>query len=152
MSREDDGESYRLRIDGGHTTHRCVYLEDRTGREMVRTLGSILNRRHVPVWENIMITRLQRGPSGICGAVGIDLSTSEPVLFECRSLVLATGGAGQLYANTDCPADVTGDGFALALAAGAKLMDMEFQACLQRVSPAPASTGLTASARTPWPN
>lgn len=124
--READGASYRLRIDGGHSLHRCVYLEDRTGREIVRTLGSFIAARHVPVWENSMITRLLVDEAGIQGAVGVDLSNGEGVLWECRSIILATGGSGNLYLHTDCPADVTGDGYALALEAGAALMDMEF--------------------------
>ncbi|MDI6823640.1 MAG: FAD-binding protein [Bacillota bacterium] len=124
--RAEDGRSYLLRIDGGHSFHRCVYLEDRTGREMVRTLGSVLARRHVPVYENIMITRLLVDQEGVFGAVGVDLTRAEPLLLQCRALVLATGGAGNVYQNTDCPTDVTGDGYALALEAGAQLMDMEF--------------------------
>jgi len=124
--RAEDGRLYLLRIDGGHSFHRCVYLEDRTGREIVRTLGGLLDRRHVPVYENIMITRLLVDREGVYGAVGIDLTRAESLLFQCRALVLATGGAGNVYLNTDCPADVTGDGYALALEAGAQLMDMEF--------------------------
>jgi succinate dehydrogenase/fumarate reductase flavoprotein subunit len=48
------------------------------------------------------------------------------VLFQCKALLLATGGAGALFKRTDCPLKTTGDGYSLALHAGARLRDMEF--------------------------
>ncbi|SBW09046.1 Succinate dehydrogenase/fumarate reductase, flavoprotein subunit [uncultured delta proteobacterium] len=126
FQRNDAGDTYMLRIDGGHTYPRCPFLEDRTGKEMVKAMASALRKNHVPLYENIMITRLLQSGGEICGAAGIHLETGESVLFECKSLILATGGAGSLYANTDNSIDLTGDGYALALEAGAPLRDMEF--------------------------
>ena len=127
FQRDEKGEKYLLRIDGGHSYERCPYLEDRTGREMVRAMVSELRKRDVPFYENIMITRLIKdNENKISGAVGICLETLEPVLFEAKSVILATGGAGTLYENTDNPIDLTGDGYVLALDAGANLRDMEF--------------------------
>lgn len=60
------------------------------------------------------------------GVWGFEPGNTEPVLLASRSIILATGGAGALYANTDNPQGMTGDGYALALAAGLQLMDMEF--------------------------
>lgn len=124
--RLEDGESYALRIDGGHTCHRCVYIEDRTGREMLRALTGELNRRQVRYLDNTMILKLITGDQGVTGAIGLDLASSDLVLIRCSAIVLACGGAGNLYENTSNPVDVTGDGYALALDAGAELMDMEF--------------------------
>lgn len=124
--RDESGENYALRIDGGHSFPRCPYLEDRTGREMVRTLFGEIEKRHVKVLPNIMILKLLKEGDRIAGAVGLNLETSEPVLIRAKSIILACGGAGNLYLNTSNPTDVTGDGFALALDAGAALMDMEF--------------------------
>lgn len=124
--READGETYSLRIDGGHSYPRCPFLEDRTGREMMRCLHGVLRKRHVQVWEDIMITRLLLADDRIAGAVGYDLAHGSMVLLRAKSVILACGGAGVVYQNTSNPTDVTGDGFALALAAGAALMDMEF--------------------------
>jgi len=62
----------------------------------------------------------------VCGAAGLDVADCEPVLFRAKSVILACGGAGNLYLNTSTPTGVTGDGYALALQAGASLMDMEF--------------------------
>lgn len=126
FQRNEAGDRYMLRIDGGHTYARCPYLEDRTGREMVRAMVSELAKRDVSLHENIMISRLIKKDGKIAGAVGICLITLEPVLFECKAIILATGGAGAIYENTDNSIDLTGDGYALALDAGAVLRDMEF--------------------------
>ena len=45
--REEDGKTYALRVAGGHSFYRCTYLEDRTGREMLRTLFGELKKRKV---------------------------------------------------------------------------------------------------------
>jgi succinate dehydrogenase/fumarate reductase flavoprotein subunit len=58
--------------------------------------------------------------------MGLHLLSGELCLWQCRSLILATGGAGSIYAHNDNPLDLTGDGYALALRAGAVLRDMEF--------------------------
>lgn len=125
--READGSTYALRIDGGHSFHRCPFLEDRIGREMLRTLFGELTRRNVRVVPDVLVLKLLRSADGrVCGAVGLDLADGETVLFRSKSIVLACGGAGNLYWNTDNPTGITGDGYALALDAGAALMDMEF--------------------------
>lgn len=124
--RDEGGDNYLLRVDGGHSYPRCPYLEDRTGREMLRALHGELRRRNVTLREHIIITRLLTESGKVVGAAGIDLSNSESVLIRAKAVVLACGGAGMLYQNTSNPADLTGDGYALALQAGAQLMDMEF--------------------------
>jgi len=126
FQRNKNGDKYMLRIGGGHTYPRCPYLEDRTGREMVRTIVSELKKRNVPFYENIMITRLIKNNENITGATGINLNTLEICLFESKSIIIATGGAGSIYQNTDNSVDLTGDGYVLALEAGVALRDMEF--------------------------
>ena len=126
FQRDMIGEKYMLRTDGGHTYARSPYLEDRTGREMVRAMVSELTKRGIPFYENFIITRLIKKDNKIAGATGICSKTLEPILFECKAIILATGGAGSIYENTDNPIDLTGDGYALALEAGATLRDMEF--------------------------
>lgn len=126
FQRDRSGEKYMLRIGGGHSYPRCLYLEDRTGREMTRAMMGELRKRNVTLHENIMITRIIVKDNKVVGASGLCLETLEPVLFECKSVILATGGAGSVYENTDNSNDLTGDGYALALNAGVSLRDMEF--------------------------
>lgn len=124
--REEDGKTFCLRIDGGHSFHRCPFLEDRTGREMLRTLISTLQKRNVRILPDVFILKLAKAGGEIAGAVGLNLETCEPVLLRAKVIILACGGAGNLYLNTSTPTGVTGDGYALALGVGAALMDMEF--------------------------
>lgn len=124
--RSEDRGSYNLRIDGGHSFPRCPFLEDRTGREMTRAMFGELEKRNVTVIPNVIILRLIKSKDKICGAVGLSVETGEPVLIRSKAVILACGGAGNLYQNTSNPTDVTGDGYALALEAGATLTDMEF--------------------------
>lgn len=124
--READGRTYSLRIDGGHSYPRCPYLEDRTGREMMRALFGELRKRNVRVLPNLMVLRLLKRGDRAAGAVGLNMETCETVLLRAKTVILACGGAGNLYLNTDNPTGMTGDGYAIALDAGAALMDMEF--------------------------
>jgi fumarate reductase (CoM/CoB) subunit A len=124
--RTEEGNRYLLRIDGGHSYPRSVYLEDRPGREMLRAMGSEILRRKIPIVEDTMVLRLLMDDGQAAGAVGVNLFTAEMVGFKANAIVLATGGAGNIYTFTTNPADVTGDGYILALGAGAELVDMEF--------------------------
>jgi len=67
--REEDGRTYSLRIDGGHSFHHCPFLEDRTGREMLRTLMGTLQRRNTWVLPDVIILRLLKTDNQIAGAV-----------------------------------------------------------------------------------
>lgn len=124
--RNDEGDRYLLRIDGGHSYPRSVYLEDRPGREMLRTMGGEILRRKIPIVEDTMILRLLMDEGQVAGALGMNLFKAEMVGFKAKTIILATGGAGNIYPFTTNPADVTGDGYALALRSGAELVDMEF--------------------------
>jgi succinate dehydrogenase/fumarate reductase flavoprotein subunit len=124
--RQENGKTYALRTGGGHSFQRCAFVEDRTGREMLRTLMGELQKRNISILPEVMILRLIKSNDRIAGAIGLNLENCEAVLLRAKTIILACGGAGNLYLNTDNPIDVTGDGYGLALAAGAKLMDMEF--------------------------
>jgi fumarate reductase (CoM/CoB) subunit A len=124
--RTDSGEKYLLRIGGGHRYPRSVYLEDRPGSEMLKAMKGELIHRNVNIIENVMITKLFTNSDKISGVFGIDIYTGDFVVFRTRAVVLATGGAGQVYECTTQGLHNTGDGYALALQAGALLVDMEF--------------------------
>jgi len=124
--RTEDGSSLALRIEGGHTYHRSPYMENRIGHELLKGLWSETQKRHLPIYEEIMITGLDVQNGKIAGAVGFHTVTQEVWQFSAKAVILATGGAGELYELTDNSNDLTGDGYALSYQAGAQLMDMEF--------------------------
>ncbi len=115
------------RAFGGHTHRRLVHIGDRTGLELIRTLQDKCVHQDVDVFMECTITHLLEGGDGrVTGALGYWRSTGQLVLFRANAIVLATGGTGRCYEITSNSWECTGDGHALAYAAGAELVDMEF--------------------------
>ena len=96
------------------------------GLGMTRPMVEHLRGEGVRILENIVVTRLLKSGDAVVGAVGYDAKNGGPCVFSFKAMVLATGGAGALYERTDNPRRITGDGYSLALHAGASLRDMEF--------------------------
>jgi len=125
---------------GGHEYPRLAHVGDRTGLEMIRTLQQRVvalqqadSIEHgdpdamIRVYAETTITRLLKSPSGaIAGAFGYIRDTGRFVLFEAPTVILATGGIGRTFKITSNSWEYSGDGHALALLTGAKLMNMEF--------------------------
>ncbi|HVT66834.1 MAG TPA: fumarate reductase/succinate dehydrogenase flavoprotein subunit [Trebonia sp.] len=125
---------------GGHEYPRLAHVGDRTGLEMIRTLQQRVVQlqqedayelgdadARIRVFAETTITRLLKDDSGrIAGAFGYVRDTGRFVLFEAPAVVLATGGIGRTFKVTSNSWEYSGDGHALALLAGAKLMNMEF--------------------------
>src|SRR5260370_28174865 len=80
----------------------------------------------IKVFSETTITRLIKDGDAIAGAFGYIRETGQFVLFEAPAVVLATGGIGKTFKVTSNSWEYTGDGHALALLAGAKLLNMEF--------------------------
>jgi len=80
----------------------------------------------VKVLDNVFIAGLIISQNRVRGAFGFDRKQSRIYVFDCPNVILASGGMGWLYPLTSNTADITGDGYALAHFAGAKLRDMEF--------------------------
>ncbi len=124
---------------GGHEYPRLAHVGDRTGLEMIRTLQQRVvalqqedAREHgdpeamIRVFAETTITRLITEGGSIAGAFGYVRDSGDFVLFEAPAVVLATGGIGKSYKVTSNSWEYTGDGHALALLAGASLLNMEF--------------------------
>jgi succinate dehydrogenase / fumarate reductase flavoprotein subunit len=111
---------------GGHSHPRLAHVGDRTGLEMIRTLQDRAVAAGIEVYMECTITRLITGPSGVTGAFGYWRTTGRPIVFPAKAVVLATGGVGKAYEVTSNSWEYSGDGDALAYAAGAELIDMEF--------------------------
>src|SRR4051794_34941746 len=123
---EVDG-SVALTREGGHSHARIVHaLGDATGREVMRAvIQQARSRRNVRIWQNSFTIDLLTHDGRCRGALVWDRRRG-PSLIWARAVLLATGGAGQLYRETTNPPIATGDGHALAYRAGAELRDMEF--------------------------
>ena len=112
----------------GHDRARCVYVDFlNTGPAVSKTLRAQLNR--VPEIRRVgdlLVTALALRGGECVGATALHLASGEPVSIAAGATVLATGGLTRLYRRNSASANMTGDGYALALAAGAELIDMEF--------------------------
>lgn len=95
------------------------------GERIIRALIPEIRRRQIAVVEQTAISRLLVRDGRCVGAVGVNLDGS-PVVFQAKTVILAAGGAGQVFKYTLTPKDITGDGYALGLRAGADLVNMEF--------------------------
>ena len=124
---------------GGHTYPRLAHVGDRTGLELIRTMQqkivSLQQEDHaelgdyearIKVFAECAITELIKDGDAISGAFGYHRESGNFVLFEAPAVVMATGGIGKSFKVTSNSWEYTGDGHALALRAGATLINMEF--------------------------
>jgi succinate dehydrogenase / fumarate reductase flavoprotein subunit len=124
---------------GGHEYPRLAHVGDRTGLELIRTLQQKIvslqqedKKLHgdydarIKVFAETTITELLMDGDRIAGAFGYYRESGNFLLFQAPAIVLATGGVGKSYKVTSNSWEYTGDGHALALRAGATLINMEF--------------------------
>ncbi len=111
---------------GGHKYPRLAHVGDRTGLEMIRTLQDHAVHRGIDVHMECTVLRLFSQGGRVAGAFAYDRERGRFRVFRCKAIVLATGGIGRAYSITSNSWEYTGDGQALAYAAGAALQDMEF--------------------------
>ncbi len=116
-----------LGMEGGHSHARIVHaLGDATGREVMRAvIERARNTPNLRIWQNSFTIDLLTHEGRCRGALVWDRRRGASLVWA-RTVLLATGGAGQLYRESTNPAIATGDGHALAFRAGAELRDMEF--------------------------
>lgn len=126
FDRQDSGE-LNQRPFGGQTFRRTCFQGDRTGHEIMMALKEEIIKKKIPTIDEVMITSLILDDSKqkVIGAVGLSLKNSKIIFFQSKAVILATGGAGQLYPVTSNTLQKNGDGFALAYNVGADLIDME---------------------------
>jgi succinate dehydrogenase / fumarate reductase flavoprotein subunit len=112
----------------GHDRPRCVYVDVlSTGPAVSRTLRTQLNlASDIRRIGDLAIADIVVRDGIACGAVAVHLSTGEPVTIAAKSVIIATGGLTRLYRRNSASFNMGGDGYALALRAGAELIDMEF--------------------------
>ncbi len=114
------------RAFGAHTYRRLCHVGDKTGLELIRTLEDrILHMNNISVMDETLITKIVSKDNKVIGAIGFEMKTGKFVVFNTKSVIIATGGLGRIYKITSNSWESTGDGIALAFKAGAKLVDME---------------------------
>ena len=124
---------------GGHEYPRLAHVGDRTGLELIRTMQQKIVQLQqkdgrefgdmeakIKVFAECTITEIVKENGKVAGAYGYWRESGEEILFEAPAVVLATGGVGKTFKITSNSWEGTGDGHALALKAGANLVDMEF--------------------------
>ena len=124
FDRQESGEIDQ-RPFGGQTYRRTCYQGDRTGAELLNALKEEIMKRDIECIEEVMITSLVTLDDEVIGATGLNLKDSSLIYFKAKSVILASGGAGQLFPVTSNTSQKNGDGFAIAYRAGADLIDME---------------------------
>jgi succinate dehydrogenase / fumarate reductase, flavoprotein subunit len=112
----------------GHDRPRCVYVDFlNTGPAVSKTLRTVVNRiPGIRKAGDLMVTDLVRQDGQVAGAVALHLTSGAPVTIAAKATVIAAGGLTRLYRRNSASGNLGGDGYALALRAGAPLTDMEF--------------------------
>ncbi|MCM2389115.1 fumarate reductase/succinate dehydrogenase flavoprotein subunit [Streptomyces albipurpureus] len=124
---------------GGHEYPRLAHVGDRTGLELIRTLQQKIvslqqedkaefgdYEARLKVFQECTVTRVLKDGNRVSGTFCYERETGRFFVLEAPSVVLATGGIGKSFKVTSNSWEYTGDGQALALLAGAPLLNMEF--------------------------
>ena len=133
---KDNANSFDLHLEGGHSFRRILHTADLTGKEIMRALLAELKQRSrgIDFIEHSTVLDLIMQKSRCIGAIVASRGVSRgrhvgqplPTPLFAKTVVLATGGAGQLWLHSTNPPDACGEGISIAYRAGAALQDLEF--------------------------
>jgi succinate dehydrogenase/fumarate reductase flavoprotein subunit len=112
----------------GHDRPRCVYVDFlNTGPAVSKTLRTKVNKTDgIRKAGDLCVVDLLKRDGRIVGAGALHLGSGAPVMISAKATIVATGGLTRLYRRNSASSNMGGDGYALALRAGASLVDMEF--------------------------
>ncbi len=121
------GSELALTLEAAHSRHRVLHAADTTGSRVVTTLSAqVLQRQNIKIIQQALALDLWLHPE-TGRTQGISLFFQDEIRWiQAGAVILATGGGGQVFAQTTNPAISTGDGVAIAWNAGAILRDLEF--------------------------
>lgn len=112
----------------GHSRRRCCYVDFlNTGPAVAATLRrKVAECSDIRRISNVAVIEIVTKDGCALGALGLNLIDDELITFQAKAVILACGGLTKLYARSSASANMGGEGYALALWAGAELVDMEF--------------------------
>ena len=127
VSFDRSGDDLARTLEAAHSQARVLHAADRTGRAIVSTLmEKVVERPNITIIPQAIALKLWLDPEGQrCQGICL-LHQDHLCWLRAQAVILATGGGGQVYAQTTNPAVSTGDGVALAWRAGAVIRDPEF--------------------------
>ena len=120
------GPDLALTLEAAHSRRRVLHSADTTGKAVVSTLtAKVLSRKNIQLVSPAFALSLWLDETGRCQGISA-ICGSRVKWLRAQAVVLATGGGGQVFAQTTNPSVSTGDGVAIAWRAGALLRDLEF--------------------------
>jgi len=125
FSRAEDGRIAQ-RPFGGAGYPRTAYAQDRTGHNLLHTLYETALREGIHVYDEFFVTKLVVSGGQCSGLIALDIGKGQLHSIQARSVVVATGGYGRVFARSTNAVINNGDGTALAYRVGVPLEDMEF--------------------------
>ncbi|MFC1617596.1 L-aspartate oxidase [Candidatus Margulisiibacteriota bacterium] len=118
-------KEFDLGQEAAHSQKRILHAKDKTGQKIERVLfASIKNNPNITIFENTAVVKILKS-NKICNGC-LAISKNKLIQFLGKAIIIATGGASQIYSCNTNPPMITGDGIALAYEIGVKLQDMEF--------------------------
>ncbi|MBO9584292.1 MAG: L-aspartate oxidase [Flavobacterium sp.] len=128
---KDEKGQWDLGLEGGHSQHRILHHKDSSGQEIERKLLKIIKKMpNIELLQNHMVldlnTETKKAKTTCTGVFFYEKKHNRIKYMRTRTIVLSTGGCGQLFENTTNPKIATGDGLAMAARAGAEITDMEY--------------------------
>ncbi|HER25469.1 MAG TPA: L-aspartate oxidase [Candidatus Atribacteria bacterium] len=119
---------YNTTLEAAHQRPRILHARgDATGAEIEESLSQkVINENKIKIKENILVIDILTEHNTCYGVLVLHSATNEIIAYLAKAIILASGGAGQLFLNTTNPEVATGDGIAFAYRGGAKVTDLEF--------------------------
>ena len=125
LIRMEDGK-YHQKKSASHRFPRLLHCGKLMGKPLMQSLAKKMREWGVETIQHAIFVDLMKEGERVVGAWGFLYREGVPVVVHARSTIMATGGAPQLHEVNDSPPYISGDGYTMALRAGAELIDMEF--------------------------
>jgi fumarate reductase (CoM/CoB) subunit A len=126
FQKREDGRFVQRRLDESQSYPRSVRIGDSLGAPIMAVLRRVVLQLGIKTVSDMYITKLLVNEGAVTGAIGLDLRTGRLVLLRAKTVILATGGAAEIYFLSTNPPESTGDGYVLAYREGAEIIDPEF--------------------------